>query len=103
MSTKFGLEWIGVSTVVPATAMVLMGQPWMGVATIGSGFVAAVLIVLIRVRADRANEQALFASVSTAATFGSDPVALARALRAGEGYEVAEARGPDLHFRRGRY
>lgn len=100
---KVGLEWIGISTVVPATAMVLMGQPWMAAATIGGGFVAAVLIVLIRVRAERASEQALLTSVSTAATFGSDPVAMIEAFRAREKYEADEARGPDLHFRRGRY
>lgn len=102
MSAKIGLEWIGISTVVPATAMVLMRQPWMAAATISGGFVAAVLIVLIRVRAERASDEALLSSVSTAATFGSDPVALINAYRAREKYEVEEARGPELHFPRGR-
>jgi len=103
MSRNIGLEWIGISTVVPATAMVIMGQPWMAAVTIGGGFVAAVLIVLIRVRAEQARERELLTGASTAASLGSDPAAFIEAFRAHEKYVVEEARGPDPRFLRGRW
>ena len=103
MSAKIGLEWIGASTVVPATAMILMDHPLVAAVTMGAGFAAAVLIVRIRARAQQAREREWISYASTAASLGTDPAPVIRAFHAEQAHVVEEARGPELHFPRGRW
>ncbi len=104
MSTKIGLEWIVGSTVIPATAMIMMGQPWIAAGIIGAGLVAAVLIVRIRARVASERDREILSYASTAATFGTDPARVIEALRRGDPEDVVEeARGPYLHRPRGRW
>ena len=47
MDTKIGLEWLGVSAVIPAMVMILKGHAWLAAGTISAVLVAAVVIVRI--------------------------------------------------------
>ena len=109
MNTKIGLQWLTVSAVIPATAMILKGHTWLAAGTIGAVLAAAVVIVRIEERSIGERDKEILAYASTAASFGTDPAPVIKALRAnGEEPEdrdlvVEEARGPHLHIPRGRW
>jgi hypothetical protein len=108
MDTKIGLQWLTVSAVIPATAMIIKGHTWLAAATIGAVLVAAVVIVRISERALSDRDKEILAYASTAASFGIDPAPVIKALRPNgeepEGRDVVEeARGPQLHLPRGRW
>jgi hypothetical protein len=109
MDTKIGLQWLTVSAVIPATAMILKGHTWLAAGTVGAVLVAAVVIVRIGERSTSERDKEILAYASTAASFGADPAPVIKALRAnGEQLDdpdvvVEEARGPRLHVPRGRW
>jgi hypothetical protein len=104
MGTKFGLEWLVGSAVLPAIAMIVTGYPWMAAGTLGAALLAAVAVVRMRVRSARDRDREILSYASTAASFGTDPAPVIKALRAEEDRDVvAEARGPQLHVPRGRW
>ena len=104
MDTKIGLEWLSVSAVIPATAMILKGHAWLAAGTIGAILAAAAVIVWIGERSLTKRDKEILAYASTAATFGIDPGPVIRALRGDEHRDVVEeARGPQLHLPRGRW
>lgn len=104
MDTKIGLEWLAVSAVVPATAMILKGHTWLAAGTIGAVLVASAVIVWIGERSISGRDRELLVYASTAASFGIDPAPVIKALRADEDRDVVEeARGPQLHIPRGRW
>jgi len=106
MDTKIGLEWLSVSAVIPATAMILKGHTWLAAGTMGAVLVAAVVIIRIGERSLSDRDREVLSYASTAVSFGVDPTAVVRALRPGADEErdvVEEARGPQLHIPRGRW
>lgn len=112
MDTKIGLQWLTVSAVIPATAMILKGHTWLAAGTIGAVLVAAVVIVRIGERSIGERDKEILAYASTAASFGTDPAPVIEALRARQRDDsdrpedrdvVFEERQPRLHLPRGRW
>lgn len=106
MGTKIGLEWFSVSAVIPVTAMILEGHIWLAAGTIGAVLAAAVVIVRIERKSAGERDRELLTYASTAASLGTDPAPVIKAMRAGEDQPedvVEEAHGPYLHIPRGRW
>lgn len=77
----FGLEaTIATAAVVPVTAMVAAGQPWMAAGTSGAVLATLMVIAGMRTRAERERHREELAFVQTATNLGADPAQLLRAM-----------------------
>ena len=93
------------AVIVPATAMVVVGQTWLAAAIVGTALVASMVQARCRARASIERHQRLLATAEHAWNIGADPTQVVKAVRgaADDPDDHDEARpagdaGPWLHL-----
>ena len=85
--------------IVPPSLMVVLGEPWLGAATLGAVMAASTLRSWMLVRSERDRQRAILSYAQDSTTMGGDPATVIAALHAGAGNAEDDDLPPDPRTR----